>query len=786
MIKRSNDFRTNLPDALRSTLCSQDAPVSDQPFDPFFQSVFMAAPSPMLVLDADFRIMVANQAFSSLSKISAEEFSVLTLDSILAKDSQPWDLFQNDTSTFAAELICRNNQPLPVSCTSNRFQYAENTYCLLTLRYTEKKHLQISSAQQAEVIFNIIDNAPIGLIYLTSERPLWFNKHFTAMLGYDAQQMTYQDLRSFFTHDEQFQRATNYSQTLGPIYELTQVEAQIRRTDGTTYDTMWSRFRVDLGSLPCGIFAAVTDLTKLKYSEDALMRARRRFSTILQDMPLIAITLDLEGNLVFANDFFLALTGWTREEVLGKKWVDSFVAPADKKILRIAFDKSVSGKNLHHVPSYYSRVITRRGEELMISWYNVANKYNSKEHIEILCLGVDITERQRAEQELLRAKEIAENANKAKNDFLANMSHEVRIPLQGIMGMLQVLDATDLTEEQEHFVRVALSSGENLTRMLSDILDLSRVESGDFSLAESAFSLDDTFGELEDAYRDIASRKGIELRFTLDPDIPKQLIGDQLRVLQLLQNLIGNAVKFTEKGQVSLEAYCRESSTSENIRILFVVSDTGIGIPEHKVGSIFDSFTQIETAYTKQVQGMGLGLQIVKRLVDLLHGEIVVESNVGSGTTFNCILDFTAIPHSGENAAERTSASSFIKGHVLLAEDDTVNRIAVQSFLEKKGLNVFCVSNGLDALRAMEKKDFDCVLMDIQMPLMNGVEVTRRIREVKHIGRRSNVPIIALTAYAMEGDKEAFLASGLNGYIAKPVVMGELLKTIEAILRNNG
>ena len=528
-------------------------------------------------------------------------------------------------------------------------------------------------------------------------------------------------------------------------------------------------------------FAAVTEM-RLKSSEDDLTRAKRKFSYILQDIPLIAITLDQKGNLIFANDFFLALTGWPRDDVLGKNWLEAFVAPSDKKIIRGAFDRSVSEKTLHQVPSYYSRIVTRRGEELMISWYNVPSKNNADQAIEILCLGVDITERQRAEQELLRAKELAEQANKAKNDFLANMSHEVRTPLHGMLGMLQVLEATDLTEEQRKFVRVALSSGQNLTRLLSDILDLSRVEAGAISVAEKPFALQETLRDLEETYLDLAHRKGIGLEVFIDPAIPEQLTGDQLRVRQILHNLVGNAVKFTEKGQVRLEAYCRESSTADNFRILLVVSDTGIGIPEHKVDSIFDPFTQMETAYTCQVQGIGLGLQIVKQLVDLLHGEIVVESKVGMGTTFNCILDFKPVPQTAAESGNDGAAAELQKGNILLAEDDPVNRIAVQSFLEKKGFSVRCVGNGSDALRSMEKEDYDCVLMDIQMPLMNGVEVTRRIREVKHIGGRSEVPIIALTAYAMEGDEEAFLASGLNGYIAKPVVMSELLKTIETIL----
>ena len=301
---------------------------------------------------------------------------------------------------------------------------------------------------------------------------------------------------------------------------------------------------------------------------------------------------------------------------------------------------------------------------------------------------------------------------------------------------------------------------------------------------KKAFPLRETMQELNSTFLDVSQRKGIDFQTYVGADIPEHVVGDQLRVLQLLRNLAGNAVKFTDKGHVRLEAYLTESSTPENIRILFVVSDTGIGIPEHKVDSIFDPFTQIETAYTSQVEGIGLGLQLVKQLVDLLQGDIVVESKVGKGTTFNCILDFSPVSSTSAVQGKESPPPISLKGRILLAEDDSVNRIAVQSFLEKKGLSVSCVSNGSDALRAMEKEDFDCVLMDIQMPLMNGVEVTRRIRAVKHIGARSNVPIIALTAYAMEGDKEAFLASGLNGYIAKPVTMSELLKTIEAILIN--
>ncbi len=751
----------------------------EPPFETLLQSIFAITPDPMLVVDAGLRILAANQAFHSLSNIGSEETTVLSLESVLVNQPQLLEgLFQNESSEFLALLACKNKQPMPVSCTCKLFSCDDTPLCLLTLRKAGCMEPGIPG-QHKETVLSILETAPIGIVYLVADTMQWCNKRFASMLGYSPEELQQQHPMTLFTDDAAYLHVIDLPGTVSPGQEVSQIETRMRRKNGLEFDAIWSRFAVETPGSSQGLFAAVADMVWLKSSEDALQRAKRRFFHIMQAIPLITITLDRKGNLIFANDFFLALTGWTREEVLGKNWFDFFVAPSDKKIIRGAFDKSLSERSRHQVPSYYSRIVTRRGEELMISWYNLSSDTNLQQDVEILCLGVDITERQRAEQELLQAKEIAEQANRAKTDFLANMSHEVRTPMQGILGMLQVLEATNPTEEQLNFIQVALSAGQNLTRLLSDIMDLTRVESGEISLDEKSFSLHDTLQELQNTFLDVAQRKGIDFQTYADPDLPERVIGDQLRVLQLLRNLVGNAVKFTDKGHVRLEAFCRESSTPQNIRILFVVSDTGIGIPEHKVDSIFDPFTQIETAYTSQVEGIGLGLQLVKRLVDLLHGEIVVESKVGTGTTFNCILDFSPVSHirAAENVAGPPSQP--LRGRILLAEDDSINRIAVKSFLEKKGLSVCCVSNGSDALRAMEKEDFDCVLMDIQMPLMNGVEVTRRIRAVKHIGPRSNVPIIALTAYAMDGDKEAFLASGLNSYIAKPVVMSELIKTIE-------
>jgi PAS domain S-box-containing protein len=391
-------------------------------------------------------------------------------------------------------------------------------------------------------------------------------------------------------------------------------------------------------------------------------------------------------------------------------------------------------------------------------------------------------ERKANERDLLNAKEQAEAASRSKSEFLANMSHEIRTPLNGVLGMLQLAQTTRLDAEQRDFVDTALSSGRNLLAIINDILDFSKIEAGKLEIITETFSLPPFLEEVFDTFRAEARDKGLDLRISISDGTPDTLTGGKSRLRQILFNLVGNAVKFTDQGSVTISAHSlgRNDRTGKT-RLLFTVEDTGIGVPDEMLELIFEPFTQVDGSYVRRHQGSGLGLGIVKRLVGLLGGSLCMDSMTGRGTSLNVALDFDDATDAARTARRDGDAagSSRTGLRLLVVEDNRVNRLMVARMLTMLGHAVQTAGNGDEAMELLESHPFDGVFMDIQMPGMNGMQATRLIRDGK-AGKAvdPNIPIIAITAHAMAGDREVFLEGGMDDYIAKPVELTEL----EAVL----
>jgi PAS domain S-box-containing protein len=510
---------------------------------------------------------------------------------------------------------------------------------------------------------------------------------------------------------------------------------------------------------------------------ERLRESEERFRLLVENARDMVILVDVKTEqIVDVNSEACHVLGYSRKELLFKS------------LREIETESSFQQRNLN------SKTV-RKGEKFLIDTQFMTKEgrtFPAEVNVgviemdqELFCLGIvrDISERKQMEDDLRLAKEAAEDANYAKSAFLANMSHEVRTPINGVMGMLQLMETTKLSREQNEYVGVAIHSCRSLTTLLSDILDLSRVEAGKVEIVREVFNLHEMMESLKALYQPQVNADGIELTFDVAPNIPDKLWGDSGRLNQIISNLVGNSMKFTEKGGILLKVEPVESEFNDIVDLQFMVADTGIGIPEAQIRYIFDAFRQVDGSYTRKHQGAGLGLSIVKKLLDLMKGSVSVSSRVGVGTTFLVIIPFEV--YKGEASdldLDVVHEHGNYKGkRALVVDDHEINRMSVTQLLNKMGIETSCACTGKEALAILQSRAFDFALMDIQMPEMDGVSVTAEIRN-NDIYQSKELPIIAMTAHAMEGDRERFMRAGMDGYIAKPFEVGELKGSIEQVL----
>ncbi len=395
---------------------------------------------------------------------------------------------------------------------------------------------------------------------------------------------------------------------------------------------------------------------------------------------------------------------------------------------------------------------------------------------------MDITRQKAIERDLRAAKDAAESANDAKTRFLAMMSHEIRTPMNAVLGFAELLAATPLAKDQKEFLDLIESSGRTLVAIINDILDFSRVESGRMELADERFELRDVVWEIAEMLRPQATAKGLELVVDFDPSVPRSVSGDPVRFRQVLLNLVGNAIKFTDSGQVSVSVGWSDLEGDERGRLSLRIEDTGIGIAEDKLDTIFEPFAQGDMTVTRRFGGTGLGLAITKRLVELMEGSVRVESRPHTGSTFfvEVALGRTEdIPPSQIAVSPARNAATFGGWKVLLVEDNAVNRMLALRHLGRLGCRVDVAENGAEAVRAAATNSYDIIFMDMQMPVMDGLDATRKIRSAE-TGRR--VPIIALTANALETDRRECLNAGMNGFLSKPYRKEVFAETLGGLL----
>ena len=568
------------------------------------------------------------------------------------------------------------------------------------------------------------------------------------------------------------------SRGIEDIYELTYI-----RKDGSRFGAVVSVTALrDAQDAIIGYLLIGTDNTARQQVEeerkklDQRLRDQQFYTRSLIESNIDAImTTDPSGIITDVNKQMEALTGCTRDELIGAPFKSHFTDPerAEAGIKLVLSQKNVT--------DYELTASALDGKQTVVS-YNATTFYDRDRKLQgVFAAARDVTERKRVEAELRLAKAAAESASQTKSDFLASMSHEIRTPMNAIIGIADLLAKTSLTPEQDKYVQIFRRAGDNLLNLVNDILDLSKVEAEQLELERTGFSLKDLLDKVTEMVAGRADEKGLALVCEIAPETPTDLVGDPTRLRQVLLNLLGNAIKFTNSGEVALRvAPDADSSVLNALR--FTISDTGIGIPDDKLSAVFERFTQADSSTTRRYGGSGLGLTISKRLVELMGGRIWVESGVGRGSLFSF-----AVPLEIWAGATGRAAVPVATGpepplpalHILLVEDSPDNRTITVAYLQGTPYRVEIAENGAVAYEKFTAGHYDLVLMDRQMPVMDGLTATRAIREWEQANHRPPTPIIALTAAALKGDREKCMAAGCTAFLTKPIKQEVLLQAIK-------
>jgi PAS domain S-box-containing protein len=512
---------------------------------------------------------------------------------------------------------------------------------------------------------------------------------------------------------------------------------------------------------------------ELQSTNDSLTReiaerskAQEAFKIVFEASPIGIALLDEELKLVNANRALEIVHGVQRDALVGHTpvelgWFDCCESMGD--IFHNTLQKS--GINEHELCLIHPTLGMRTG----LLWARSVEIGNARH---ALCFVLDISERKEMEEELRRARRDAEAAARAKSEFLANMSHEIRTPLNGVLGISSFLEEESLPQDIREMGKLIRTSGEMLRRVVDDVLDFSKIESGKLELENEAFSLRESLDWSIGIFRKAAQDKRLELKLTIDPAVPPRLVGDATRIRQVLTNLINNAVKFTDRGSIHVQVTADSLSTdlTKEIekpisRLRVAVADTGVGIPGDRIDRLFQSFSQADASTNRRFGGTGLGLAICKRLVEMMGGQISVYSELGRGSTFAFSVPLAIAPAAMERP--RVLIRSASPKRVLIVEDNVINQIVIKRMLERLGHTVDIAPDGDAAIRLVQEIKYDLLLTDVNMPGTDGLHAARWIRSLSDAHAR--LPIVALTASATAMDRDACLKAGMNDYLTKPI-----------------
>jgi PAS domain S-box-containing protein len=629
---------------------------------------------------------------------------------------------------------------------------------------------ELELRQERKLLQAIIDNIPVMITrYYPESNLLYLNKEFESVVGWNTQEARTLDLmEKIYPNPKLRQAAQEYMNKASVEWQ----EFQLQARSGELIDSQWSNILLDDGTqIGIGL-----DIRDRKRAERELKENQLKLQTLIDQTSEMLFLHDFDGHILDVNQRSVEQSGYSKEELLTMQVSDLDPDYHEREEQGIFWSRL----DLNRQHSFEAR--HQRKDGTIVPVEVTVSKIMLGNDVRIMALARDISDRKRYENLLIQAKEQAEVANRAKSEFLANMSHEIRTPLNGVKGMIELASRKASHDEVRKYLDLAGQSADHLMCIINDVIDLSKIEAGHIELHPQPFSLRECLQSTFFPLQASAEAKGLDFSLEVAPEVPDGLVGDVNRFRQVLENIVGNAVKFTHEGRISVSVQLLGDST-QTVRLLCTVQDTGIGISEENQKVIFQSFTQIDPSIQSQYGGSGLGLAISRQYLEMMDGGLWCTSREGQGSTFTLTAAFDRFSGPLPKAApEGDTSQSRSALKILVAEDSAMNRIYAEQLLKDMGHTVVLVEDGRLAVQALSREHFDLVLMDIRMPNLDGQEALRIIRQNPPTGTDPSIPVIALTAYALKEDRKRLLELGFDGHLAKPIdvqALGQVVASIE-------